>query len=126
MIRYKRQVTEKEFYKWYLQLYSLNQNSIEHQLTEREIELAAELLASESENPFHGRERTRIMRKMSIKTSNFSVILRALIAKGIIVKRESKDTSRGYEFHKHMMMIKTLYNNELINPLEIRFEFNKQ
>lgn len=121
MIRYKHDTTEEQFYEFYLKLHSITQNNSDKILTNREVELTTQLLLSENSDPFHGKEREKIMKKLRIGTANFSVLIRSLVRKGILIKIDKQQ----YEFAYPIKSIKRLYLNHLINPLEIVFEFKK-
>jgi hypothetical protein len=122
MIKYKYELSERDFYRFFLRLHSVNQKSKEMRLSDREIEFTSEIMMSEYDDPFHGKARERLMRKMGIKSASFSILISTLIKKGILVRLDKRD----YHLAFQVKSIRGLYRNKYVNPLTISFEFKKQ
>lgn len=96
MVKFRAQLEDKKFYLFLLKLHGIENEP----LTEREVQLASYLLASDI-YPFSGRGRRKILKDMGITSANFSILLKGLTNKGVIIKSEDHNDYSFSTFFDH-------------------------
>jgi|DEB0MinimDraft_10_1074344.scaffolds.fasta_scaffold24918_5 DNA-binding MarR family transcriptional regulator len=96
MVKFRAKLDDRKFYLFLLKLHGIENI----QLTEREIQLASYLLASDI-YPFSGRGRRKILKEMGITSANFSILLKGLTKKGVVIKSEDHNDYSFSTFFDH-------------------------
>lgn len=115
MITYKKNFNEKEFYLFFLKLYSLSQDLVK--LTSYEITLLAEMMIDP--NCIYGKARGELKSKLGWGTAHLSNSIKSLEKKAFIVKTAVKKYTLNYNLTK----LKELYSKTA--NIEILFKITK-